>query len=112
MAAVSPPSHSCREHVQGLGVAKPFVEYEPGHSQGLPPSLLLHLLSHRCSPSILDCTAAGNMVKPFVDPATHKKIRFLPNDLDRLRAGRASNLQAVLRETMPEELLNWWVGSY
>ena len=52
------------------------------------------------------------MVKPFVDPATHKKIRFLPNDLDRLRAGRASNLQAVLRETMPEELLNWWVGSY
>ena len=60
----------------------------------------------------LDCTAAGNMVKPFVDPATHKKIRFLPNDLDRLRAGRASNLQAVLRETMPEELLNWWVGSY
>ena len=52
------------------------------------------------------------MVKPFVDPATHKKIRFLPNDLDRLRSGQASNLQAVLREMMPEELLNWWGGNY
>ena len=72
--------------------------------------LLNHPSPPCCAP--LARTAAGNMVKPFVDPATHKKIRFLPNDLDRLLAGRTSNLQAVLREIMPEELLNWWGGSY
>lgn len=35
----------------------------------------------------------GNMVKPFIDPVTHDKIRFVPNDLDRLETGKSSTLK-------------------
>mmetsp|Transcript_15117 Transcript_15117/g.32788 ORF Transcript_15117/g.32788 Transcript_15117/m.32788 type:complete len:312 (+) Transcript_15117:167-1102(+) len=58
------------------------------------------------APGIL--TPLWNMLKPFIDPVTHKKIRFLPHDLPRPGGGQHdSQLLRALNELMDEELVQW-----
>jgi hypothetical protein len=43
------------------------------------------------------------MIKPFVDPVTHKKIEFLPDDSHRTD----SSLKAALAKHLDKEMISW-----
>ena len=49
-------------------------------------------------------------MRPFVDPVTHKKIRFVVNDIANLgKPGKTSQLHNALSELLDEEMLTWCV---
>ncbi|KAG1676460.1 hypothetical protein FOA52_002280 [Chlamydomonas sp. UWO 241] len=82
------------------GLAMSFIELTGTHY----PERLGQLIVLD-APSIM--TPVWNMVRPFVDPATHKKIRFLPNDSDSSEDGSGGKLAATLNDLMGEELVKW-----
>lgn len=51
-------------------------------------------------------------MRPFVDPVTHKKIRFVVNDIaNHGKPGKTSQLHNALSELLDEEMLTWCVGA-